>query len=272
MTKRDDHAETTAGAPWDVPGPNASPAELLWRGLAVALTVPGLILFASCCGFGALARDAGLSPFNAGLMMATFFALPAQVAMLDQLARGASLVAGAVAVTLTGIRLLPMVVTIMPLIRGEPRPGPRTFFAVHGVAITAWMEGFRRLPHVAEPQRLTYFLGIAAGLVAISVAGTLFGHAAAGALPPVLAATLLFLTPIYFMISLMATAGVAADRLAIAVGSVMGPLFYLIAPGFDLLACGLAGGTLAHVLAKRWRSRVDSWHSDWDGGRQGWGP
>lgn len=268
--QNDDATKPDAGMPDDGDAAAGASAALgvFVRGGAVALTVPGFILFASCCGFGALARDAGLSVVNAALMMATYFALPAQVAFLDQLARGASLIAGAIAVALTGIRLLPMVVTIMPLIRGEKRPGPRTFIAVHGVAITAWMEGFRRLPALPEAQRLTYFLGMVAGLVSVSVAGTVFGHAAAGVLPPVLAATLLFLTPIYFMISLLATAGIAADRLAIGIGGLLGPLFYWLTPGFDLLACGVIGGTIAHLLGKSWRRHSEAWHADWD--RAGW--
>lgn len=273
MTDASRKADVPTVALSSVPRADASAVEVLACGATVALTVPGIILFASCLGFGALARDAGLSLANSSLMMATFFALPAQVALLDQLARGASVVAGAIAVTLTGIRLLPMVVTIMPLLRGgeQGRTGPRTFIAIHGVAITAWMEGFRRLPALPEAQRLTYFVGMTLGLVAISVAGAVMGHVAAATLPTVLAATLLFLTPIYFMISLLATAGVAADRLAIGIGGVLGPVFYLLAPGFDLLMCGLVGGTAAHLAARHWRRRLDSWHADWDG-RGGLGP
>lgn len=273
MTDASRKADVPARMLTSVPRTDASAAVVVLSGASVALTVPGIILFASCLGFGALARDAGLSLGNASLMMATFFALPAQVALLDQLARGASLIAGVIAVTLTGIRLLPMVVTIMPLLRGgEEGARWRMFIAVHGVAITAWMEGFRRLPALPEAQRLTYFIGMTLGLVGISVAGGIVGHVAAGALPPVLAATLLFLTPIYFMISLLATAGVVADRLAIGIGGVLGPVCYLVAPGFDLLISGLVGGTVAHLMARRWRRRLDSWHADWDGGRGGFGP
>ena len=240
------------GAPLWVAGATASTAFL--RGLAVSLTIPGIILLASCSGFGALARDAGFSLANALLMMATMFALPAQVVLTDQLARGGSLIAGALAVTLTGIRMLPMVVTLMPYLRSaEPRPGWRTYLAVHGIAITAWIEGFRRLPHIPEPLRLPHFLGIGLGLIAISVIGTGIGYEVAGVLPAVLAATLLFLTPIYFILSLLATAGVAADRLAIGVGCVLGPIFFLLTPGFDLLLTGLIGGTLAHVGARQWQ-------------------
>ena len=90
----------------------------LARGIAVAFGVPGLILFASAAGFGALARDAGLSLGNANLMMATLFALPAQVVMVDQLARGGSLLGAALAVTLIGVRLLPMTAVLAPHLGG----------------------------------------------------------------------------------------------------------------------------------------------------------
>ncbi len=240
------------GAPYWVAG--ATPSRAFVRGLAVALTIPGVILLASCSGFGALARDAGFSLANSLLMMASMFALPAQVVMTDQLARGGSVLAGALAVTLTGIRMLPMVVTLMPFLRSaEPRPGWRTYLAVHAIAITAWIEGFRRLPHIPEALRLPHFLGIGVGLITISVVGTGIGYEVAGVLAAVLAATLLFLTPIYFILSLLATAGVAADRLAIAVGCTLGPVFFVLAPGFDLLLTGLIGGTLAHFGAKRWQ-------------------
>ncbi len=220
------------------------------RGLGAASNLPGLILMASCSGFGALARDAGLGLGNATLMMTAMFALPAQVVLTDQLARGGALMAGALAVALTGIRMVPMVVTIMPHLREEQQPGWRTFLAVHAVAITAWIEGMRRLPDVPQHLRLPHFLGVGQGLIAVSVIGTIVGFLAAGALPPLLAAVLLFLTPIYFMISMLATARVRADYLAIVVGGIVGPLAYLATPGFDLLAAGLVGGTVAHLMAR----------------------
>lgn len=228
------------------------------RGLAVALTLPGLILLASCSGFGALARDAGLTLGNAVTMMTAMFALPAQVVLTDQLARGGALLAGAFAVTLTGIRMLPMAVVIMPFLREEKRPGWRTLLAVHGVAVTAWIEGMRRLPHVPQPLRLTHFMGISLGLIAISTLGTIVGFLVAGVLPPLLAAVLLFLTPVYFMISMLATARARADFLAIGCGAAIGPLAYVTMPGFDLLAAGLVGGTIAHFVARYYRDRASA--------------
>lgn len=235
----------------------------LARGIAVAFGVPGLILFASAAGFGALARDAGLSLGNANLMMATLFALPAQVVMVDQLARGGSLLGAALAVTLIGVRLLPMTAVLAPHLGGPSAGRLGKVIAVHAIAITAWMEGFRRLPSIAEPLRLPHFLGIGAGLILASLAGTTAGFAAAGVVPPAFAAALLFLTPIYFMLSLIETAGGAGDWLAIAIGAALGPLSYLFAPGFDLLLTGVVGGTAAYLLGRRWRGmwRLDG-HED----------
>jgi hypothetical protein len=38
------------------------------------------------------------------------------------------------------------------------------------------------------------------------------------------------------------------DVFAIGIGCALAPVLYLLAPGFDLLATGLTGGTLAFLL------------------------
>lgn len=217
----------------------------------MALSTPGAILLASSAGFGALANDAGLSLFNAVLMMGTFFALPAQVVMMDQLARGGSIFAGAAAVALTGVRLVPMVVTILPWLRDDRPAIWRRLLATHTIAITAWLEGHRILPRVPEGLRMQVFLGIGTGMMATTLVGTAVGFQLAGIVPPLLAGVLLFLTPVYFLLSMMAAARLSMDWLAIVIGCLMGPLFYMLAPGFDLLLTGLIGGTIAYVAGKR---------------------
>lgn len=230
--------------------------EVFLRGTAILFTIPGFILLASAGGFGALARDAGLSLGNAVLMMGALFALPAQVVMVDQLARGGSLLGAAVAVALIGVRLLPMTVVLAPYLGGSRASSPLKLLAVHAVAITAWIEGLRRLPDLPERLRLPYFGGLGVGLVTASLLGTVAGYELAAQLPPPLAAALLFMTPIYFILSLLATAARASDGLAIGFGSVLGPLAFALAPGFDLLITGLVAGTAAHLVARRWRATV----------------
>ena len=244
---------------YDLPLPD--PAEHVWhnatravafrRGLTVVLSTAGIILFASAAGYGALARDAGFSLTNSVYMMGIFFALPAQVVLLDQVSRGASLMAGALAVSLTGLRLLPMSVVIMPLLKGPNSSRWRYLIAAHYVAVTAWIEGWRRLPHVPVHLRMDHYLGIGTGLLSATLIGTVAGFEIAGTVHPVIAAALLFLTPIYFLLSLIATASGRSELMAIAFGAMLGLPLYLYAPGFDLLLSGLIGGTLAHFIAKR---------------------
>lgn len=217
-------------------------------GLYDCLSVPGLILLASSAGFGALARDAGFSLTNAVFMMATFYALPAQVVMVDQLARGGSLLGGTFSVLITAVRMLPMVVSIMPQLKAPKRHWWRQVLAVHGVAVTGWIEGMRRLPLVPSAFKLSYYLGLAWGLVCVTVLGTSLGFEAAGSLPPTVAAVLLFLTPVYFLLSMLATVRGFSDGLAIAFGCVLGPVFYVVTPGFDLLLTGVVGGGAAYLI------------------------
>ena len=185
-------------------------------GLFDCFSIPGLILLSTAAGFGALARDAGFSLLNAVVMMATFYALPAQVVLVDQLARGGSVLAGAFSVLITAVRMLPMVVAIMPQLQAPRHHLWRQVVAVHGVAVTGWIEGMRRLPFVPQPFKLTYYLGLGGGLVGVTVLGTIIGFEAAGSLPPLISAVLLFLTPIYFLLSMLATIrvlSVAARRM-----------------------------------------------------------
>ncbi|MGD9784839.1 MAG: AzlC family ABC transporter permease [Hyphomicrobiaceae bacterium] len=247
----DDHEMPPSAEPRDAAWLGATSRYAFWRGVAAALTVPGIILFASAAGFGALARDGGLSLGNSVFMMGVFFALPAQVVLLDQIARGASLAAGALAVSLTGLRLLPMSVALMPLLRGEHVRRWQYLLAGHFIAVTAWMEGWRRLPAVPVALRMPHFIGIGTGFVLATLVGTVAGFEIAGTVPTIVAAVLLFLTPIYFMLSLIATSRELSDKLAIAFGAMLGAPLYAYFPGFDLLLAGLIGGTLAHVAAKR---------------------
>ena len=72
---------------------------------------------------------------------------------------------------------------------------------------------------------------------------------------PVVAGLLFFLTPIYFLTALTGSARLNAERLALAAGLVLGPLFHLSGLPLDLVWAGILGGTLAYaghrVLARR---------------------
>lgn len=237
-----------------------------WRGAKETPLVPPLVLGMSFLGFGALAKETGLPLLHTLFMSVFVFALPGQVVLVDAMARGASVLTAALAVTATAVRLLPMTVSMLPLIRD--RGGPRWMepVAAYFVAITFWVEVMRRAPHLPRRLRSAYTLGIAALLVTASTAGAGMGFVLAAVVPKTLAAALLFLTPLYFLLSMLAASGGARDILPILAGIVLGPLLHLVLPDWDLLLTGLIGGTFS-FFALRWL-RVAS-PSGGDDGKRG---
>jgi len=77
----------------------------------------------------------------------------------------------------------------------------------------------------------------------------------AAGLPPLLAAGLLFLTPLSFLLSTARNSTRLVDVLALVFGLVLGPLlaWQQIAP--DLLWTGVIGGTLAYGIHRVHRAR-----------------
>lgn len=223
------------------------------RGLAEAPSTPVVVVFATFVGFGALARDVGLDLMQVVFVSATVFALPGQVVLVDQIGQGAALAATAFAVMLTAVRLLPLTVSLMPYLRGPGTARWMEFLLSHFVAITIWIESMRRLPALPAALRMPYYAGLAAALFTVNVFAAAIGYLLAAELPPALSAGLIFLTPVYFCLSLLAAARTHADLAAVVLGAIAGPVLFLLAPGFDLVLAGLVGGTAAYAGGRLWR-------------------
>lgn len=246
----DDRPEERAPA-WPPAISSASHLGAFAFGLQAVFSVPAALLFSAGLGFGALARDGGLSIAHTAFITGAMFALPNQVVLVDQLARNETLLAAAFAVALAALRLLPMTVTIAPLLKGGRRRPVIETLAVHFVAVTTWIETQRRLPALPPDLRLSCHFGLGLAFWSAMMAGAIAGYALAGSVPTAVSATLLFLTPIYFLLSLLATSRFRMDLLAIGFGCALAPVLYVAMPGFDLLATGLLGGTLAFLLRER---------------------
>jgi predicted branched-subunit amino acid permease len=225
-----------------------STGEPAWRGARDALSLPAWVVGCSLIGIGSLARDAGF-PAGAAVISTLFiWASPAQAIFFAAFGAGTSPPAVALAICLSSIRFLPMTLAILPLVQ---RPGQRVITqvgVVHFVAITTWIEGLRRLPSMSAGDRLPYFLGFSLTCIGVSAAATYLGYFLVGALPLALTAGLLFLPPIFFSVSLVAGARNLGDWVAVLLGFALAPIFNaVLGKDFDLLAAGLAGGTLAYL-------------------------
>lgn len=225
------------------------------RGARAAIGTPAFVLFGSFVGYGAMTHDFGWPLWIAAFSTALIWAAPAQLVLAGALASGAGLAAASLAVTASAVRLLPMVISILPVLRNERTSFATRLLAAHYVAVTAWFEGLRHTPMLPRDVRMPFFLGLANALVAGSVVATVAGHAAAGVLPTALSVGLLLLTPIYFLLSLERFADCLGERLAIAFGLLLAPVIGLYAAGFDLVLTGLIGGSAAFALDRMRRRR-----------------
>lgn len=221
-----------------------------WRGARETALLPAAILFATFLGFGTLTSQTGFTWLHTILMSAFIFALPGQVVLVDEMIRGASLVTATLAVTATGVRLLPMTVALIPMVRDPRVPKWMEFALAHFVAVTVWIESLRRGPDVPRHLRAAYMLGIAGLLVSGSLCGVTAGYLIANQVPSLIAAALLFVTPLYFLLGMLASSRTIANVLPIAAGLVLGPVFHLYWPSFDLLLTGLVGGTASFLVTR----------------------
>jgi predicted branched-subunit amino acid permease len=235
---------------------SASAASAFLRGFAFAWrSVFAYVLFGTFVGIGALGHDFGFSLPWMLLSTALIWAAPAQVILISALGTGAGAIEAAIAVALSGVRLLPMVVALLPMLRAEGTRTRDLLLPAHFTAISMWVESLRLLPSIPREHRIAFCNGLSVGLVLSAVVATAAGFYLAGTLPRVYAAALLFLTPLSFTVSVIRNSHVLVDRLAFAFGLVLAPILATLNVDLDLLWSGVVGGTLAYMIY-RWRRAV----------------
>lgn len=231
--------------------PSSSDRAVFLRAFRDAIVFPAWIVSLSVLGVGSLAHDAGFPAGAAALSTLLIWAAPAQLMLFAGVAAGTPLLVLAFAILLSSIRFLPMVMSVLPLLRPATQRTATQLLAAHFVAVTVWVESLRRLPGKPAEERVPYFFGFALGCIGLASLATYVGYYLVGALALPLAAGLLFLTPLFFTISLVAGARGAMDWAAVAAGFGLTPLATALAgKDFDLLALGLVGGTGAYLVGR----------------------
>ncbi len=219
-------------------------------------SLPALILMTSFVGFSAFALESGISRGEAVFMTLSIWALPAKMILIGSMTSGAGLAACFIAVTLSSVRMMPMVASIVPEMRTQRTPVWLLLFLSHFVAITAWVFTNNTIHHVPREARIAYFAGFGITLTLVNTVIVAVCYGLVAAFPPLVAGVLFFLTPVYFVVSIWATARHAVVRIAFVIGVVAGPLFAMIEPEFDVLYAGVGGGTLAYLIDRALRKRA----------------
>src|SRR6202048_3940849 len=158
---------------------------------SVGSTVLTLVLFATYLGIGALAHD---THFSLGWVLAStalVWAGPAQIILISTLGSGATVVQAAIAVTVSAIRLFPMVVSILPMIRTPQTKRRHLVLVTHFIAVTLWVECFHLLPQVPRERRIAFTHGLGVSLCSVCLVATTIGYGLAAHLAQPVAASVL---------------------------------------------------------------------------------
>src|SRR5262249_45927553 len=135
-------------------------------------SVLAYVVIGTYIGLAALAHDFGFSLWWVMASTVLVWAGPAQVILVSLLGAGANPVETALAVGVSSARLLPMVISLLPLIK---RKGTRTrdlVLPAHLTAVSMWIEALRLLPPMPREQRIPFANGLGVSFMCAAHVGT----------------------------------------------------------------------------------------------------
>lgn len=235
----------------DVDEQKAERREWMLRGVRRALAGPMWFMSLGFLGTGSIAHDAG-QPLLATLLSSPLvWAGPAQLLYFSALAANTALFAIMVAVFISSARLMLLSMSLLPMLKRKRESLPRLLYLSHHIAITSWTEAMVQLPNVPKHARQSYFFGFSHTLMFGATISIGVGWVLSGSLPPILAAGLLLIAPLYFSTNIIAGARRPMEWMAICFGLLLAPFARLLVPaGFELLLIGLVAGSLAYAVQR----------------------
>ena len=216
--------------------------------LKQAFAVPAVILAMSTVGFGGFAYEMGFSLAETLFIIPVIWALPSQVTLMSGYAHQLDIYMIFLTVTFTAIRFLPMTASFLPLLRNENTPKWQLILFSHLVVITTWVEGRRMFETIPRQKRLFIMTIYGITLVIESMIMASLGYMIAGSVSAKIAASLVYIIPLYFCLSLLYSAIRNKELIAFLVGLLSLPFTHMISPHFDLIISGLIGGSVAFIL------------------------
>ena len=218
------------------------------HGFRDCVVAPGWGVFAAMAGFGTIAGEAGETLLRSLVLMAGLWSMPGQVAFVELSADGVVGWTVIIAVTVANLRMLPLTLASMPLLREGRGVTPRQFWLAQINSVTGFVQLRDAASRIADQGALSrYFEGFCVGTLLLGALGTILGHSLASHLPEQGLRVLIFVTPLYL---LLLTARTRDPMMlgAAGLGCIAVPAGHLWSPDWGVIAGGLAAGTLAFAV------------------------
>ena len=224
-----------------------------WQGFKECMLGPGWGVFASMMGFGTLASEAGIPMLDAFILMVGLWSMPGLIAYVDLYNTNISILALVIATGIANVRLLPLTIATIPVIRTSQKVKSRHFFYAQINSVSGYLALLNVKPKI-EGRRLQtqYFVSFCMGTFLLGSAGLVVGITLADSVSSEILLILIFMTPLYILL-LASSARKPSILLAIATGGLVVPYAQTLSADWGVVVGGVVAGTIAYVIARRWR-------------------
>ncbi len=206
---------------------------------------PAIALGCSFLAIGALLKNIGFN-FQQSFFSTFFtYALPGQLVMAESFLVGASLVNIFIGVWLVNARLFPMAVSMFPLLKSKKQPKWKYYISCHFLAVSSWLIMKKDYKKINLDNRIDFWMGIGTATWSIAIFSTILGYLVSDYLSKDMMIGLAIVNPIYFFCMLLGTMKNIAVGTSVILGTILGPLFYLVSPEWCILYGGVTAGIVA---------------------------
>ena len=211
---------------------------------------PAIALGCSFLAIGALLKNIGFN-FQQSFFSTFFtYALPGQLVMAESFLIGASLINIFIGVWLVNARLFPMAVSMFPLLKSHKQPKWKYYLSCHFLAVSSWLIMKKDYRTIDEDHRIDFWIGIGTATWSIAIFSTVLGFVVSDYLSKDMMIGLAIVNPIYFFCMLLSTMKNIAIGTSVILGTILGPLFYLLSPEWCILYGGLTAGIIAYFAGE----------------------
>ena len=206
---------------------------------------PAIALGCSFLAIGALLKNIGFN-FQQSFFSTFFtYALPGQLVMAESFLVGASLINIFIGVWLVNARLFPMAVSMFPLLKSKKQPKWKYYISCHFLAVSSWLIMKKDYRKINLDNRIDFWMGIGTATWSIAILSTILGYLVSDYLSKDMMIGLAIVNPIYFFCMLLGTMKNIAIGTSVILGTILGPLFYMVSPEWCILYGGVTAGIVA---------------------------